>query len=132
MAPSLLLNAPVRHCPGVFLRYVCSKGATTHITRTALVRALDQTRGALDRAAECGPCSRQSRHHRADRDAEHIGDLSIREALQIPQPNQLARPLGQALHGASDHHRVIDLKQQRLGIGGGLDIAVMLLVEQIG
>jgi hypothetical protein len=87
---------------------------------------------ARERVAKRGPGAGQPRHHRAHRDVHHLGQLPVRQPLQLAEPEQLARPSGQLAHRPRNARRVIGLEQQCLGRGRRLEMAVRLLVEGVG
>ena len=50
---------------------------------------------ALSRLEQQAAPARDARHHRSDRDAEHLRNLRIGELLHVAQPDRLAERLGQ-------------------------------------
>ena len=63
----------------------------------------DQPRSArvvLQQLAQLPPAAVQARHHGADRRAHDVGDLLVREALDVGEVDRDAEVLGQRLQGA--------------------------------
>jgi len=75
--------------------------------------------------------AREPGHDGAQRNAQRIGHLLIRQAFQFAADDQFARPIGQVLHRALDCRARIRSKQQRLQIGGGRIPGVIPLVERL-
>ena len=66
---------------------------------------------AVQRATQCATRARQPRHHRADGDAHDVGQITVRQPLELAAHQQLTKPIGQTAHGPLDRPDVIGLKQ---------------------